>query len=107
MGVGALEPLTRKTFIHFVAKAGDGFAPPTAGGTASALATAFATTAPSARVAASMEEQEGDGVLVLLLLLFFVALWRRTPLPNTAPKSWSNLFVQHGGRSTKENGLSR
>ena len=64
-GSGALDPLTRKTFIHFVAKAGDGFAPPPAGGGAAA---ALATSAPpSAMVAASLAEQEGEGVFARLL----------------------------------------
>eukprot|EP00752_Nemacystus_decipiens_P009485 g8480.t1 len=53
---GALDPRTRKLFVHFVAKAGDGFAPPPAG------APAFTTTTPSAaRVAASSVEQGGAG----------------------------------------------
>lgn len=64
-GAGALDPLTRKSFIHFVAKAGDGFAAPPAGGAAAAVAAAFAITGgPSGRVAASVEEQEGDDMFV-------------------------------------------
>lgn len=59
-GSGALDPLTRKSFVHFVAKAGDGFAPPPAGGAAAAFAT---TVPPFARVAASLEEREGDEII--------------------------------------------
>lgn len=68
-GAGALDPLTRKSFIHFVAKAGDGFAPPPVGEAAAAVAATLATTDPSARVGASLEEQEGN--MTIFLSCFF------------------------------------
>lgn len=96
--VGALDPLTRKSFIHFVATAGDGFVPPTAGKAAAEVAAPFATTTPSAKVAACSGDQEGEEVLACSPVCRAVA----TDASSDAAKS-SSGSPPFGMKLTKEN----
>lgn len=75
----ALDPRTRKSFIHFRAKPGDGFVSPLK----AEIPAPFATTASSARVAAEPEGQIGGDVC----LVDVVSRHRRAVLVGTFGKS--------------------